>query len=73
MVLHRPPVRQDGGVTTMDSWLRQILRCPSCQGHLKDGTGPGGGAELQCTNCTLAYRVDDGVPVLLVDEARDRG
>ena len=34
-------------------------------------TGPTG-PELVCTSssCGLAYRIDDGVPVLLVDEAR---
>jgi uncharacterized protein YbaR (Trm112 family) len=67
-------VRKDGDVTTIDTWLRQILRCPSCQGQLKDGTGPDGSAELQCLGCTLAYPIDQaGFPVLLIGEARDRG
>jgi phosphomannomutase len=56
----------------LEPWLRDILRCPRCRSQLRDGVGPTGGAELQCTNpdCGLAYRVDDGIPVLLVDEAR---
>ena len=56
----------------IEPWLREILRCPQCRSELADGTGPEGGAELVCTDasCGLAYRVDDGVPVLLVDEAR---
>ncbi len=55
----------------IEPWLREILRCPQCKSELVDGTGPGG-PELQCTSqsCALAYRVDDGIPVLLVDEAR---
>lgn len=57
---------------TVDPWLREILRCPSCGATLDDGTGPDGGPELLCTGCALAYRVDDGIPVLLVDEARTR-
>jgi len=65
-------MRQDGPVTAIEPWLRDILRCPACAGTLRDGSGPDGGAELQCTGCTLAYRVDDGIPVLLVDEARTR-
>jgi uncharacterized protein YbaR (Trm112 family) len=65
-------MRQDGAVTTIEPWLRQILRCPSCGASLRDGTGPGGGPELQCIGCTLAYRIDGGIPVLLIDEARDR-
>lgn len=59
----------------IDPWLRELLRCPACRAELTDGTGPDGGPELVCTSsaCGLAYRVDDGVPVLLVDEARRPG
>jgi uncharacterized protein len=55
----------------LEPWLREILRCPACRGEFRDDVGPGG-PELVCTSsaCGLAYRVDDGVPVLLVDEAR---
>lgn len=55
----------------IEPWLRQILRCPQCRSTLSDGSGPGG-PELQCTNtqCRRAYRVEEGVPVLLVDESR---
>ena len=55
----------------IEPWLREILRCPKCRSMLIDGTGPSG-PELHCTNeeCALAYRVDDGIPVLLIDESR---
>lgn len=55
----------------LEPWLREILRCPACRSELRDDTGPAG-PELVCTSdtCGLAYRIDDGVPVLLVDEAR---
>jgi uncharacterized protein YbaR (Trm112 family) len=55
----------------IEPWLREILRCPQCRSTLVDGSGPGG-PELHCTNteCRLAYRVADGIPVLLVDESR---
>ncbi|HET9655741.1 MAG TPA: Trm112 family protein [Kineosporiaceae bacterium] len=59
-------------MSAIDSWLREILRCPSCRSTLRDATGPGGAPELACTGCSLAYRIDDGIPVLLVEEARDR-
>jgi uncharacterized protein YbaR (Trm112 family) len=65
-------MRQDEPVTTIEPWLREILRCPACHSELADGQGPSGGEELQCTGCALAYRIDDGIPVLLVDEARTR-
>jgi hypothetical protein len=55
----------------IEPWLREILRCPACRSELTDAQGPTG-PELHCTNveCGLQYRIDDGVPVLLVDEAR---
>lgn len=67
----------DGGAASalsaspIEPWLREILRCPQCRSTLSDGSGPSG-PELHCTNaeCRLAYRIDDGIPVLLVDESR---
>ncbi len=60
--------------TPIEPWLREILRCPACHAELRDEGGQEGAVpeELVCTNggCGLAYRVDDGIPVLLVDEAR---
>ena len=57
--------------TQIEPWLREILRCPQCRSPLADGSGPGG-PELHCTSpqCRRAYRIDDGIPVLLVDESR---
>jgi hypothetical protein len=65
---------QAAPASPIEPWLREILRCPSCRGELRDETAETG-PELVCTNpeCGLAYRVDDGVPVLLVDEARHPG
>lgn len=53
-------------------WLRDVLRCPACGSPLRDGTAADGSPELVCTGvgCALAYPVRDGIPVLLVDEAR---
>ena len=55
----------------IEPWLRDILRCPVCHGELVDAQGPDH-PELQCTteSCGRAYRIEDGVPVLLADEAR---
>lgn len=59
----------------IDPWLREILRCPVTHQELVDGVGPDGRPELQALTpdaggVRRAYRVDDGIPVLLVDEAR---
>jgi hypothetical protein len=53
----------------MESWVREILRCPACGGELRDSAAPDGAPELVCATCALAYPVRDGIPVLLVDEA----
>lgn len=36
-------------MSTIEPWLREILRCPVCHRELVDGTGPGGAPELHCT------------------------
>jgi len=65
------PLHADPSAPQIEPWLREILRCPQCRSTLSDGSGPSG-PELHCTNaqCRRAYRVDDGIPVLLVDESR---
>jgi uncharacterized protein len=69
---HAPdPTASAGESPQIEPWLREILRCPKCRSTLSDGSGPSG-PELHCTDagCGLAYRVDDGIPVLLIDESR---
>ena len=51
----------------VDPALLEILACPDCKKPLKADDAAG---ELVCTGCGLAYPVRDGIPVLLVDEAR---
>jgi len=65
------PAPSDPPASRIEPWLREILRCPACRSTLSDGFGPGG-PELHCTSsqCSRAYRIDDGIPVLLVDESR---
>lgn len=60
---------------TIEPWLREILRCPVTKQELVDGVGPDGTPELQALEpdanaVRRAYRVEGGIPVLLVDEAR---
>ncbi|OBI89971.1 Trm112 family protein [Mycobacterium asiaticum] len=54
----------------IDDALLEILVCPADRGPLllvDDGR------ELYNPRLRRAYRIDDGIPVLLVDEARDVG
>jgi uncharacterized protein YbaR (Trm112 family) len=55
----------------IDEWLLDILACPKCRAPLRADEGA---EELACTNadCGLVYPVRDGIPVLLIDEARDQ-
>ncbi|UCG60921.1 MAG: Trm112 family protein [Candidatus Zixiibacteriota bacterium] len=42
------------------------LVCPKCKGKLNYVRTEG---RLECGTCRLAFRIDNGVPVLLIDEA----
>jgi uncharacterized protein YbaR (Trm112 family) len=54
---------------SIDASLLEILACPRCHAPLRDDEAA---RELVCTSqsCGLAYPVRDGIPILLVDEAR---
>ncbi|MEV0265935.1 Trm112 family protein [Streptomyces sp. NPDC050617] len=56
----------------LEAGLLEILACPACHAPLREETTEDGAPELVCgsENCALAYPVRDGIPVLLVDEAR---
>lgn len=51
----------------IDEALLAVLACPKCRESLRLETN-----ELLCTGaaCGLAYPIRDGIPVLLIDEAR---
>ena len=44
--------------------LLDILACPQCRGPLEVEA-----ASLRCDTCRLRYRVDNGIPVMLISEA----
>jgi uncharacterized protein len=50
----------------MDKELLEILACPKCKGELLLTVDE---SALRCFACRLSYRVDDGIPILLIDEA----
>lgn len=47
--------------------LLEILVCPKCKGDLEYRQNP---ETLVCKACKLAYRVEDGIPIMLIDEAK---
>lgn len=53
---------------TVPQDLLALLVCPKCKGPLEHRATPQ--EELVCHHCRLRYAVDDGIPVMLIDEAR---
>jgi len=53
---------------TLDKKLLDILACPKCKGVLqyKDAKED---ESLSCLKCMLKYKVEGGIPIMLIDEA----
>lgn len=51
----------------MDPTLLEILVCPKCKGELAYSAEA---ATLTCLACRLVYEIRDGIPILLIDEAK---
>ncbi len=64
-----------GTVNTMKPWLMDILCCPDCKGklrldvHLEEENEVLEGT-LVCPACALGFSVQDGIPNLLLEEAK---
>jgi len=52
----------------MDKNTLNILVCPKCQSKLEFDKKA---QELICADDQLAFPVNDGIPVMLIEEARD--
>lgn len=48
--------------------LKEILACPKCKGELEFREEE---REIRCRACRLAFRIEDDIPVMLLDEARE--
>ena len=46
--------------------LLALMQCPACAGTLSERREP---PALVCGDCTRAYPVRDGIPIMLIDEA----
>jgi uncharacterized protein len=51
----------------IEPWLLELLVCPKCKGDLRYDRAP---ESLVCEADRLRYEVRDGIPILLIDEAR---
>lgn len=62
-----PPATDDGAMKPVDPKLLEMLVCPLTRGRLShDATAQ----ELISQTARLAYPIRDGVPIMLVSEAR---
>ena len=50
----------------LDPLLIEILACPQCKGELEFQEDQ---ARIICHACKLVYRIEDDIPVMLIDEA----
>jgi uncharacterized protein YbaR (Trm112 family) len=68
------PARAEGGsrrpsyntAVMLSKDLLDILVCPACKQALEYRQNP---ESLKCTQCHRVYRVEDNIPIMLVDEA----
>lgn len=51
----------------LDQRLLDILVCPKCKGDLEYRVEQ---SELVCAACRLRYEVREGIPIMLIDEAK---
>jgi uncharacterized protein YbaR (Trm112 family) len=52
---------------TVPQQLLDILVCPKCRGELEYRERE---SVLICRQCQLQYEVRDGIPIMLIDEAK---
>jgi len=51
----------------IDRELLEILACPACKGDVQQQ-----GDKIVCTQCGRKYPIKDGIPIMLVDEAKEK-
>jgi uncharacterized protein YbaR (Trm112 family) len=48
----------------LDKDLLEILVCPACRGNVKEEEN-----KVICVKCGRKYPIENGIPIMLVDEA----
>ncbi|MCX7816201.1 MAG: Trm112 family protein [Syntrophales bacterium] len=51
---------------TISKELLEVLACPQCKGDIYLNEKLSG---LICNNCKLLYKIRDGIPIMLIEEA----
>ena len=55
---------------TINKELLEILACPKCKGDIRLDEARQG---VICDKCRLLYEIRDGIPIMLIDEAKPIG
>jgi uncharacterized protein YbaR (Trm112 family) len=63
---HRVVMNRQDIMETINKDLLEILACPKCKGAVKLLEGKG----ILCEKCRLVYEIRDGIPIMLIDEAK---
>jgi phosphomannomutase len=64
-VLARDSAGSGGGL--LPAGLLEIMQCPACAGELSEVVET---SSLLCGGCGLSYPVEDGIPIMLIEEAK---
>jgi uncharacterized protein YbaR (Trm112 family) len=51
----------------IDNQLKEILVCPKCKGQVEIYEEK---QEIHCRQCLLVYRIEEDIPIMLIDEAQ---
>ena len=52
---------------TISPDLLEILACPKCKGEVRLSEAQDA---LSCATCRLRYRIENDIPIMLIDEAQ---
>ncbi len=53
-------------MTELSKKLLDVLACPKCKGDLKYEKAKN---KLECGKCRLSFRIEDSIPIMLIEEA----
>ena len=54
-------------VKELSKKLLDVLVCPKCRGNLHYEAAK---SRLVCKKCKLDYRIENGIPIMLIEEAK---
>ncbi|GBD16338.1 hypothetical protein HRbin26_01234 [bacterium HR26] len=64
MLVRETDMSHPGESAPISQELLQILACPACKSPVELR-----GDRLVCQGCGRRYRIEDGIPIMLIDEA----